>query len=329
MKKIPLNFLTLYADLQQSLGHSLGRGATVATRVVRGTKRLYAVERVGASYKQKYIGRAGEPKAEAAAKRIRRIVEEAKVRKATIAALKRARVGAPDAYMGRLLETLAEAGLFERGAVLVGTAAYQTYPCVVGRYLNSGHLTQDADVAVPLGVTLSGPIDDQVTLETILQRADPTFEARMNRDDKWPMVFVSESGFSVDVLTPLRRKPGPFALSTLGAAAIPLRYLDYVIEDPIEAVALYGSGVLVSVPQPARYAVHKLIVSGFRSHRSKKAPKDQLQATVLFEALDDSDTIADAIEDARRRGPKWRKAVDAGLKKISRGLDGRQLISKT
>jgi hypothetical protein len=329
MKKIPLNFLTLYADLQQSLGHSLGRGATVATRVVRGTKRLYAVERIGASYKQKYIGRSGEPKAEASAKRLRRIVEEAKVRKATIAALKRARVGAPDAYMGRLLETIAEAGLFEQGAVLVGTAAYQNYPCVVGAYLNFGLLTQDADVAVPLGVTLSGPIDDQVTLEMILKRADPTFEARMNRDEKWPMVFVSGSGFSVDILTPLRRKPGPFALSSLRAAAVPLRYLDYVIEDPIEAVALYGSGVLVTVPQPARYAVHKIIVSGIRSQHSKKAPKDLLQAKVLFEALEDSDTLADAIADARARGPKWRKAVDAGLKKIGRGLDGEPVAAKT
>ncbi len=328
MKNIPLNFLTLYADLQQSLSHSLGRGATIATRVVRGSKRLYAIERVGATYKQKYIGRAGEAKAEAAATRIRRIVEEAKVRKATIAALKRARIGAPDAYMGRLLETIAEAGLFEQGAVLVGTAAYQNYPCVVGKYLTTGLLTQDADVAVPLGVTLSGSIENQVTFEAILKRADPTFEARMNRDEKWPMVFVSGSGFSVDVLTPLRRKPGPFALGSLGAAGVPLRYLDYLIEEPIEAAALYGSGVLVSLPTPARYAVHKLIVSAMRSQHSKKAPKDLLQARELFEALEGSDEIAVAIQDARRRGPKWRTAVGAGLAKIRRGIDGLPLESK-
>ncbi len=45
-----------------------------------------------------------------------------------------------------------------------------------------------------------------------------------------------------------------------GAAAIPLRFLDYLIHEPIRAVLLHGAGVPVLVPSPERYAIHKLIV---------------------------------------------------------------------
>ncbi|MBL3684602.1 hypothetical protein F2981_18295 (plasmid) [Sinorhizobium meliloti] len=49
-----------------------------------------------------------------------------------------------------------------------------------------------------------------------------------------------------------------------GAAAQPLRFLDYLIYHPIRAVLLHGAGVLVNVPAPQRYAIHKLIVASRR-----------------------------------------------------------------
>jgi hypothetical protein len=82
-------------------------------------------------------------------------------------------------------------------------------------------------------------------------------------------------------------------------------------------VALYGAGVRVKVPQPARYAVHKLIVASRRKFGEQKAAKDVLQARVLFEALEEVD-LQDAVEEARRRGPSWRKAVETGLNKLGR-----------
>ena len=96
MKQIPLNFLTLYADLEQSLAVSNGRGGTVALKTVHGRKRLYAVERIGSGYKQKYLGPADDGKVQAKAASIKRTAEEAKVRKATVSALKRARIPASD-----------------------------------------------------------------------------------------------------------------------------------------------------------------------------------------------------------------------------------------
>ena len=325
MKQIPLNLLTLYADLTQALALSGGRGGTLASKTVGGQKHLYEVRRVGTTYTQNYIGPADRDDVKAAAARIKRTANEAKARKSTVSALKRARVPAPDPYMGRLLEVLSEQGLFERGVVLVGTGAYQLYPCIAGAFLSAGLMTKDVDLAIPYGVSFAGA--DPVPMEQILRRADPTFEARMNRDHKWAQVFVASSGFQVDLLTTPRRTKQPLHVKALSAAAVPLQFLDYLVAEPIEVVALYGAGVPVRVPAPERYAIHKLIVAEVRRATSVKAPKDLSQANDLLEALilRDPDVIVDAIADARSRGPKWRKLVDAGLKKIGRGLDGERL----
>lgn len=322
MKAIPLNLLTLYADLAQSLVLSQGRGATIASKMAGGKKHLYAVERQGSRYVQRYIGPADRPDAKREAARIKRIADEAKIRKSTVSALKRAHVPAPDPYMGRLLEILSEEGLFSRGMVLVGTGAYQLYPCIVGAFLSAGLMTQDADLVVPGRAMLAVPNEEP--LEKILQRADSTFEGRMNSDHKLPPVFVAKSGFRVDLLTPPRRTKELVVLKSLAASAVPLPYLDYLVEEPIEAVALYGSGVSVRVPAPERFAIHKLIVAGIRHATSTKVPKDLVQANSMLEALlaRDANALRDAIADARARGPKWRKLIDAGLKKIGRGLDG-------
>ena len=100
-----------------------------------------------------------------------------------------------------------------------------------------------------------------------------------------------------------------------------MRYLEFLIEDPVPAVALYGSGVPVTVPQPSRYAVHKLIVAQVRSEASTKRAKDLVQAKELIEALRATDpySIKDALTDARARGRKWKTYIAASLREI--GID--------
>jgi hypothetical protein len=125
MKPIPLNLLTLYADLAQKVEINDIHPATISTKIVRGKPRLYATERTGTTYRQRYVGLAGDPSAEAKAEQIRQAAQSAKLRRATVSVLKRARIPAPTLEVGRLLEAVAKARLFERGLVLVGTVAYQ------------------------------------------------------------------------------------------------------------------------------------------------------------------------------------------------------------
>jgi hypothetical protein len=87
---------------------------------------------------------------------------------------------------------------------------------------------------------------------------------------------VREGEFKVEFLTPLT---GPkterrFEIRQLGVAAVPLRFLDYLTEEPVPVVALGRRPFLVKVPSPARYAVHKLIVSQERRPWSLKSQKD-------------------------------------------------------
>ena len=156
---------------------------------------------------------------------------------------------------------LPKAGLFERGVVLVGTAAFQLYPCVVGAYLSKAAImTQDVDLSI---ARLAVPrMIGSEPLEVILRRSDPTFEAIMSRTDKLPRKFRSaKTKFEVDVVTTPGRSTEPVLLPTLGCSAEPLAFMDYLIEGAVNVVALYGAGVLVRVPMPERFAVHKLIVA--------------------------------------------------------------------
>lgn len=85
----------------------------------------------------------------------------------------------------------------------------------------------------------------------------------------------------------------------------------------IPAVTLYRSGVLVQIPRPERYAVHKLIVAQRRAERaSAKAVKDLAQARALMEVLaeDRPGELAQAYENALEKGPKWREAIERSLK---------------
>jgi hypothetical protein len=58
-----------------------------------------------------------------------------------------------------------------------------------------------------------------------------------------------------------RDETNPVPLKGLEAGAAPLQHLAWLIEAPLLAAALWGPGVLVRIPQPARYAVHKLILA--------------------------------------------------------------------
>jgi hypothetical protein len=63
----------------------------------------------------------------------------------------------------------------------------------------------------------------------------------------------------------------------------------------------HGS-VMVRVPVPERYAIHKLIVSQLRHKTSSKPEKDLRQAAVLIEAL--VERYPGAIEDAASAVPQ-------------------------
>jgi hypothetical protein len=324
MKPLSLNIQTLYADLAQSITFSTTLPGSVFTQTIRGKPYLYAAEKHGAVRITRYLGLAEDPETTERAENIRRAAQDAKGRRTTVSMLKRAGLPAPTIAMGRLIEAIAKAGLFNNGIVLVGTAAYQIYPAIVGAVLSTAALTtQDADLAVA-SLAVAPDMKGESLLD-VIKRADPSFIPQPSLDPRTPpWRFRSGAGLEIEVVTRHRTRADeehPVVIPGLRCSAQPLRYLEFLIADPIPAVALYGAGVPVTVPQPARYGVHKLIVAQVRQQGSAKREKDLIQARELIAALETSHpgAVKDALENARQRGRKWKAAVDRSLREI--GLD--------
>ena len=109
-----------------------------------------------------------------------------------------------------------------------------------------------------------------------------------------------------------------------------LHHLNYLIAEPIHAAAIYREGVLVRIPRPERFAIHKLIVSSRRQAGpdSLKARKDLLQAEILLDILseDRPADLAEAYRDAEARGPRWRTLIESSL---NRSEGARQSIERS
>ena len=121
----------------------------------------------------------------------------------------------------------------------------------------------------------------------------------------------------VDLLTPARgREPGgPVPIPWLHTAATPLPFLGYLLEATVPAVLLGGSGVLLNVPSPGRFALHELWLARPRPLAEQaKARKDLQQADLLLEVLiaDRPDEIRAAWTALARR-PRERSAVRRAL----------------
>jgi len=227
----------------------------------------------------------------------------------------------PDAVTGAVIEALWQAGFFRLRGVLVGTLAFQTYTGIIGAKLAGASLvTQDADLAQFYDISKS--VDDSMPpILDVLQKVDPSFKAIGDRTDPQRVTrFRASNGYAVEFLTPNRgsddNQRRPARMPALGgASATPLRFLDYLIHDPVRSVVLYKGGIPVTVPQPERYAIHKLIVAAARHTTSTKASKDILQAVQLFEACRTQRGfhVTEAWQEAWERGPSWRTHMKKGL----------------
>jgi hypothetical protein len=336
MRSLQPALITLYADLLQQVTTSTAPAASVRTQKIKGRDYLKANTTIGAERRTIYIGNASDPDAKIRAQAMREEMERARSRRQTIGLLHRAGFPRPSPELGRVLEALASANLFRKGIVLVGTAAYQCYSPMVGVILPAASMmTRDVDLATA-SLALSADFEERPTaapdddkakgsvqsLEEVLRRADSTFQALPGLDPKTlPSHFRTRSGFLVDVLVPQRSRKdtNPVPIPRLQAGGTPLQHLAWLISDPSPAIALYGSGVFVRVPQPARYAVHKLILAQKRRSETIKRQKDLAQARALIEALRSSEPHAfeDAMDDARSQGAKgWSEPIDRSLQEM-------------
>ncbi len=98
-----------------------------------------------------------------------------------------------------------------------------------------------------------------------------------------------------------------------------LRYLDFLLYQEVNAVALHGAGVPINVPDPTRFALHKLIVAQLRhqgvARSAAKSRKDlqQAQALIAVLARQRPDDLKDLWRELCDRGPSWRANAQASV----------------
>jgi len=181
-------------------------------------------------------------------------------------------------------------------------------------------LTDDIDVA-QFGDVSVAVADRTRSAIDILKEADSTFRPVPTIHKGRITSYVAKNGLRVEFLTPNKGADTdlPKPLPALQTDAQPLRFLDFLIYEPERVVILHGPGILVLVPSPQRYAVHKLIISRRRKGSSLKRDKDIRQAEVLLKILSQkrSYELGEIWNEAFKR---WRQLLTEGMMEIARQL---------
>jgi len=322
MNSIGAALQTLYADLIRRVLSRPVRPGVVYVNVIRGRKYYYAKHMIGRTRVSRALGPKDDPAARRLAERLLAGQELARQDRTTISVLKRAGVPAPAVHLGRILDALSAAGMFD-DAVLVGAAAYQCYPPIVGYVLPSVALMAQDGAPATVRLVCGARPDDETVLEA-LRRAEPDFEAVQPQLPGAPgSRFRSTStGFDVELLS-VRHDGGGESPAPAGkedaAGTAPYQLLCWLAERPVRAVVLFGNGVTVRLPQPARHAVYRLIVAQARGSDRGSREKDLLQAEALITALREGDpyALSEAFANACAHGGQaWQQAAEQSLAEI-------------
>jgi hypothetical protein len=293
-------------------------------RKKKGRFYWHYIRDIGGRKREEYVGPVTDKSITDRVGRFVTLKSDFRERQEMVRALRATGLPAPDSITGEVVEAMWKAGFFRLRGVLVGTVAYQCYAGPLGVRLGGlALMTQDADFAQFWGISQNVG-DSMPPMLDVLHGVDESFKELPSLDN--PFVtwrYRNASGYKVEFLTPNRgsqEHQGKLAKMRAlgGAAAQPLRHLDFLIHQPERSVLLYKGGVPVTVPRAERYAVRKLIVAVERREQAK-AGKDIMQAGTLISALARKRPLelAEAWQTAWKAGPRWREKLESGRARLN------------
>ena len=221
----------------------------------------------------------------------------------------------------RVIERLSDYGFFSAGGILVGTHSFLAYQNHFGVRWTVGAFTLDPDFAharknLSIALPSNLKLDARAAIDSLNMGFIPV---QSNTTFKKP----DEPDFDLDFLTTMGRTGDkPVYLPDLNLTLQPLKFMELSLEHPMRATLLTRNGPLVvNVPQPHRFALHKLIVHGERPVAQRvKANKDLAQAAALIDYLldNDGDELIRTWEDVVGRGPGWTQRLLAGWRALEK-----------
>lgn len=329
MEYLPETTHLLYSQLLSQCLHASapgGRGISFVSKRIKNTKQWYLQLTLGSQKTQHYIG----PDSKEVQNLIcsekelwKKSEPDRKTREQLVAMLTKGGAQSISAAEGRVFELIERAGAFLVGGVLVGSHAFSIYGNMLGvNWPTKITQTHDVDIASDNHIAL-GLRNEPVDLKQVLMDAEMGFVEVPAFNKKSPSTSFRIQGkqLSVDLLTPMVGKPTskPVLITALNTYAEPVRFLDYLLDDIQPAAIVARSGILVNVPSPARFALHKLVTSSRRpAALQTKTIKDIDQAQLLLVALleDRPGDIPLAIKAAKKMPGKFLDQMKSGLKKL-------------
>lgn len=237
----------------------------------------------------------------------------------------------------KVMRRLSDYGFFKAGGVLIGSHAFLAYGNMLGVSWGDTSRTQDVDFAhAGKQIEIALPSDIDVDTHGAIESLQMGFLPITNSAGKVGGTYLNsrDPDFQLDFLTPLHRGGSKaFDHPRLKVMLQPLKFIEYVLENVQQAVLFCTDGAVVAnVPHPARYALHKLIVSGERpASRAVKSNKDLRQSAALlsyYRSGSDWD-VQEAWADLINRGPGWVSRLRHGreaLAKVAPELDVRRWL---
>ncbi|MBU0469147.1 MAG: nucleotidyltransferase domain-containing protein [Candidatus Omnitrophica bacterium] len=159
--------------------------------------------------------------------------------------------------------------------------------------------TMDIDFLVPEPKSIKSSVnipDILKNLGFIVDFAGEQGYIRLIHPDLIVEFLVQEQG---------RGSDKPYPLPSLGLNAQPLRFLNLLSE---KIIKINIEGIIISIPHPAWFAIHKLIVTQRRT-KTEKADKDLLVALALLHDLINMKQSKLILEAYKSVSKKWQAKI--------------------
>ncbi len=335
IKYLPNSLSTQYSELMQNCVRPISDGSNLSFKykTINAKRYWYLYISVGSTRREHYLG-------EETTELLDRIDDEKalwesetddrELRQRLVNMLVGGGMSSVGRDEGKVISLLERNGVFLAGAALVGTLAFRAYANMLSISWSSDVGTQDIDIAADnhYALALPRPRSPLNLSQIILDSGMGFIEVpALNRKQPSTSFKIRGRDFIVDVLAPMkgRETARPVYLADFGTYATPLRDLDYLLQDIQPATVLYEHGIMVNVPAPGRFAIHKCVVSQKRPAAfATKASKDINQAEQLFRVLLDQRPmdITLAYEAATVQGDAFVGHFENALTLMDKGVVG-------
>lgn len=224
----------------------------------------------------------------------------------------------------RIIRRLSEYGFFKNGGILVGTHAYMAMVNMLG--ISAQERTQTQDIDLPhsgKNISIAMPSNIKIALSDAITSLNMGLLPISTVEGKFGASYLNplDPAFRIDFLTSKNSESDePVYIENLSIAMQPLKFMQFSMVDTLQSVIFCNEGaVVVNIPKPDRFAIHKLIVSSERkASEMAKINKDVRQANTILEYYMDfrPNELLDTFNEAISNGQGWKKRLDEGVTRL-------------